>query len=293
MKKQPNFFIIGAPRSGTTSLYSYLREVPEVFMSSTKELNFFSPIVSKRNNLRRVKDEKKYFKMFKNVKDEIAVGEASPSYLRDPHAPILIHKTIPNAKIIILLRDPVERSYSHHLLKLKNVYNSSFKNDLANYIKSKDKDSDFFAFIINPSLYYHQVEKYLEIFGSDNVKIIIFEEFVKDVHKCVKDVLKFLNIKSEPPKNIENKYNAYNVPKNKLAAKINYSKFMKGFVVHFIPRKIRIPMREKILRKKGEKPKLDHKDREILIKLYYDDVQKLENLIGRNLPWVNFKGSKI
>ena len=128
----PNFFIVGAPRSGTTSLYEYLKEVPEVFMSPVKEPNFFN--LSVENDLflsKPIREKKKYLDLFKNVKDEKAIGEASPTYLWDPKTPKLIHEIIPDAKIIISLRDPVERTFSHYLMYFRNgIMKDSFYNEL-------------------------------------------------------------------------------------------------------------------------------------------------------------------
>ena len=107
--KSPNFFIVGAPRAGTTSLYNYLNEISEVFMSPVKEPGFFIP-----NDFRNF-SEKTYLELFENVKDEIAIGEATAGYLGNEKTPFLIKEKVPNAKIIITLRDPVNRIFSHYL----------------------------------------------------------------------------------------------------------------------------------------------------------------------------------
>ena len=109
----PTFFIVGAPRSGTTSLYNYLKTIPEIFMSPVKEPGYFIP-----NDFRGF-SEKKYLELFKNVKDEIVIGEASAGYLASQEAAFRIKKEIPNAKIIITLRDPVERTFSDYLNNLR------------------------------------------------------------------------------------------------------------------------------------------------------------------------------
>ncbi|MEX0656428.1 MAG: sulfotransferase domain-containing protein, partial [Nitrosopumilaceae archaeon] len=113
----PNFFIVGADKAGTSSLYAYLMNIPGIFMSRYKEPNYFSTMTFGDNHdLRPIRDKKKYLELFKNVKNEKIVGEASPSYLGDKEAPKLIHKVSPEAKILICLRDPVERVYSHYLM---------------------------------------------------------------------------------------------------------------------------------------------------------------------------------
>ena len=103
MERWPNFFIVGAPRCGTTSLYEYLNHTPGIFMSKVKEPNYFSVSVTPKIKLSQlIQDKKQYLSLFKDVKDEIAIGEASVPYLWDPKAPLLIHEAIPDARIIMI-----------------------------------------------------------------------------------------------------------------------------------------------------------------------------------------------
>ena len=130
MEKWPNFFVVGTPRAGTTSLYSYLNATPGIYMSSIKEPRFFHKI-RPETNLPIMHDKKKYLGLFRNVKDEKSIGEASPTYLQDPESPLLIHKVIPNAKIIIILRDPIERAFSYYLpYKMQGIEKKSFHDEV-------------------------------------------------------------------------------------------------------------------------------------------------------------------
>src|SRR5882672_9220913 len=116
--KLPNFFIVGAPKAGTTSLYYYLSHHPEVFMSPVKEPNFFSYDETVKQNLyhkeKGVGKFEEYRQLFASSNGHHkAIGEASVSYLFYPSVPQRIHELVPKAKIIISLRNPVERAYSH------------------------------------------------------------------------------------------------------------------------------------------------------------------------------------
>ena len=116
MENWPTFLIGGAPRSGTYSIYEYLNLMNTVFMCPTKEPNYFAPSINDAKMLSNpIRDKNEYLKLFKNVKNEKEIGETSPTYLWDPKSPEFIHKTIPNAKIIFILRNPIERSFSHYL----------------------------------------------------------------------------------------------------------------------------------------------------------------------------------
>ena len=116
----PNFIIVGAPKAGTTSLYHYLSEHPQVFMSDPKEVNFFSKEEIEAQGLYyqdfKAKDLNSYEKLFNEGIGKKAVGEGSVSYLFYPDTPAKIKASIPEVKIIILLRNPVERGYSHYLM---------------------------------------------------------------------------------------------------------------------------------------------------------------------------------
>ena len=117
MKNWPNFYIVGAPKAGTTSMYEYLKNVPGIYMSAIKEPNYFSINTVPDNHpvLKPIRDKMKYLSLFDDVTNEKIIGEASPDYLPDPDAPHLIHQVAPHAHIVIILRDPVERAFSDYL----------------------------------------------------------------------------------------------------------------------------------------------------------------------------------
>jgi len=100
-KKWPNFFIVGAARAGTTSLYNFLKNAEGIFMSPVKETGHFIP-----NDPRGYNDEKKYLCLFEGAKDEKVLGEATPGYLTSPETPELIKMKVPHAKILITIISP-------------------------------------------------------------------------------------------------------------------------------------------------------------------------------------------
>lgn len=115
----PNFLIIGARKAGTTSMYYYLQAHPQVYMSPEKELKFFVP---EKNWTRGVAWYEQYFD---EAGDAIAIGEASPSYTRYPRSrgiPALIAEVLPKARLIYLVRHPVDRMVSHYLANLRNLW---------------------------------------------------------------------------------------------------------------------------------------------------------------------------
>jgi len=283
MEKWPNFFIVGAPRSGTTSLYEYLKCVPEVFMSPVKEPNYFNPRVDDNLFLSKpIRDKKKYLDLFKNVKDEKVIGEASPTYLWDPKTPKLINDVVPHARIIISLRDPIERAFSEYLF-LRGL--GSEKGSFLEIIRRSILDEDYSSNrIIQNGLYFEQVKRYLDIFGPNQVKILIFEEFVQDTWKLVKHVLDFLDIHHDPPTSVKEIHNAFTLPRGQIASSIVENKVLRKMGKTLLPREGLFSLR-KILTKKTVKPQISIEEKNLLEEFYREDVLNLEKSLNRKFPW--------
>src|ERR687897_1614715 len=116
-------------------------------------------------------------------------------YLWDPDAPKLIHQTVPHARIIISLRDPIERAFAQYLQRMK--YSGSktpFYDDLMQDYKSQEKVFGRSVLYVELGMYYEQVKRYFDIFGRQQVKVIIFEEFVQHPEQSVNEVLAFLGV---------------------------------------------------------------------------------------------------
>lgn len=286
----PNFFIVGAAKCGTTSLYEYLKQTPGVYMSPVKEPDFFSRIDPVYLNPPVIRDKKKYLALFKKIKDEKVIGEASPVYLRDPQSPKLIHDTVPNARIIIMLRDPVERSFSSYLfLKALGIETLPFMDVMKKALNSHDDDSLRMA---DASFYSGKVKRYLDTFGKNLVKIIIFEEFVKDTRRVVKDVLEFLQVNTEPPESIGKVHNPFAVPRGPFATFVLRSHFMLKIRHNLVPYTMGSYLIRNVLKKKGTKPELSQEDRIFFEEIYRNDVKKLREILGRPIPWSLVKNLK-
>ena len=282
----PNFFIVGAPRSGTTSLYIYLRGVPGIYMSPVKEPNYFAPDLYTRYRGKPILafgkyfcNRAKYLELFENVKDEVAVGEASASYLSDYETPGRIKEAVPSARIIMILRDPVERAYSHYLMKVD-----------AGWQRVPFEEAARTDFYLEPSLYAKQVQRYLDAFGSDHVKILIFEEFVQYPRKAVSEVLNFLGVSAEPPAIVGEAYNAFTISRWPFGGRFLRSRPVRIARRLLIPARIRLTMRQRVLCRKASKPVMPEKARRFLEDAFRSDVLRLEQILGRSLPWFHASG---
>ena len=294
----PNFFIVGARKCATTSLYFYLKEIPGVYMSPIKELYYFAPHALQNNVIDVIRDKGEYQRLFKNAKGHIAIGEATNIYLWDPDSPKLIHRTVPHARIIINLRDPIERAFAQYVQRMKySGSKTSFYDDLMQDHKSQEKVFGRSVLYVELGMYYEQVKRYFDIFGRQQVKVIIFEEFIQDPVKHVNDVLAFLGVNHRVSE-ITGHYNPDSVPRSTFAVWIfgffrwlrtNNIRFYK--VLSLLPDSIVESAPEKILFKRAQKPKMDPKAVKFLREIYYDDVLKLQSLLGRPLPWHTVLGN--
>jgi hypothetical protein len=288
----PNFFIVGAQKAATTSLYFYLKEIPGVYMSELKEPSYFAPHAVQSSVSDVIRDKEEYLRLFKNASGYIAVGEATPIYLWDPDAPKLIHQTVPHARIIMSLRDPIERAYSNYLMKMKySGMKSSFYDELIQDYESRVKLFGRSQLYVEFGMYYEQVKRYFDIFGREQVKVIIFEEFAQHTVQTVNEVLAFLGV-NHTVRAITEQYNAYSVPRGPLALWIfSFFRWLRArnietYNIATLPsHALMKSFPEKMFFKRKQKPKMDPQSVKFLQEIYRDDVIRLESLLGRSLPW--------
>jgi len=290
MEKWPNLFIVGAPKAGTTSLHEYLKKIPGIFMSEVKEPYYFcKTLIPIDHFLTPVRSKKKYLELFKNSKHEKIVGESSVWYLSDPDAATLIHQQVPNAKIIILIRDPVERALSNYLmLEGRNQFKTStFHEQIQKEVR---EGIDYITphITLDAGLYYNNIKRFIEIFGKKQVKIIIFEEFIVHTKEIMKDILEFLGI-NVSLKNFESPaYNFPVVPKYPLVNEFLNISIISKLRQKLIPEPMQRNIKKKLFKELKNEYKMTSEDRSFLKKYYNEDVKKLSTFLGKKLPWINF-----
>lgn len=205
MSRTPNLFIVGAPKSGTTSLYEYLKGHPQVFMSAVKEPCYFATDLAfdrSGNFLVYERDAALYQELFADAGDAKLRGEGSTRYLYSHDAPALIHRASPDARIIAMLRNPVDMIQSLHAHKL-----AGGTEDLASLEEALDAEADRAAGrrlpeFSNPKLatyrdrarYGEQLPRWFDEFGRDRVRVIIFEDMVRDTPGEFRALLEFLGV---------------------------------------------------------------------------------------------------
>lgn len=282
----PNFYIVGAPKSGTTSLFHYLDEHPEVFMCPEKEPNYFSYQDIILQNLyyaeKGIDNKQDYENFFQNVTSEKAIGEASVSYLFYKKVPTRIKIAAPDARIIIILRNPVDRGFSHYLMDSRLGYvNLSFED-----IVFKQVDHPLLALyyqqFVELGFYYEQVKRYLDVFGEEQVKIFINEDLKADISKVLLSVYDFLKINNNLMPNLKKQYNVYQKPRNTFISHLYSSKHLRRLARKIIPENLLDTVKNTLLIK-GQKPKLPPETRKYLNGLFKDDILQTAGLIGKDL----------
>ncbi len=292
---KPDFIIVGAAKSGTTTLHKYLSQHTDVFMSIPKETNYFAfrdpefvfnqEFVQKNYIDDSIKTESDYIACFARAKSYQIAGEASPSYLYNKNTPLLIKNALPNCKIIIILRNPVDRAYSNfkHHLRINIETTASFERALA-LEKRRISEKWWWGFhYYAAGLYYEQVKRYYELFPRENILTLIYEDFFYEEEKNIGEVYNFLGInklESKLEKTILNSsvyprfYNLQKIINNKevksLFKKVVPITFGKRIVKYINIRN----KRDKILAKKIQAK---------LAQSYNADVRKLEGLIQKDL----------
>ena len=180
-------------------------------------------------------DKSQYLSLYREVKNERAIGEASASYLWDVQSPKMIHEVVPGAHIIIILRDPIDRAFSQCMMSIRQREETlPFYDAIVKDYGRSDKGYFHSHLYVDLGLYAKQVKRYLDTFGPKNVKILIFEEFVKDTQAYVNDVLRFLGLEPYVPSNIGKVYDPYVNPTKRtktvsLVSKIAFDSRTAGF----------------------------------------------------------------
>ncbi len=201
--RRPDFFIVGAPKCGTTAMIDYLKQHPEVFVPDRKELDFFGrDLVFKGHRL----TEEEYLGFFSRATAEKRAGEGSVWYLHSKTAALEIKDFSPNARIIIMLRNPLDMMYSFHSQRL---YNGN--EDIENFSAALDAEaerrrgsrlpkgaSDVFGWCYREvATYTKQVQRYFNAFGKEDVRVIIYDDFAKDAGLAYRETCQFLDIDSD------------------------------------------------------------------------------------------------
>lgn len=286
---RPNFFIVGASRSGTTSLANYLGQHPEVYISPVKEPCYFISDYG-------LKDHDGYMSLFMKAGNAKAVGEASTGYLYDPEAAPAIHKEFPKSKIIIILRNPVVMAFSlWRYMTVNGSESKSFKEAVTDEERAYRKTEQFKNscagwswwanyLYIERALYFNQVKRYINIFGREQVGIYLFENFMRSPVKLCQDIFNFLGVGTAfiPEIEVLNESGELRFPMIKKLIGLIYP-----IANPLIPLRARIKLNQLFIQpmmtKTGGEASIDPAMRKALEAIFRDDIARLESLLGHEI----------
>jgi len=289
MSRLPDFAIIGAARCGTTSLHAYLRQHPDVFMSPEKETDFFSlgdlppEEVPALASAYRARTRAEYERFFREAGDARAVGEASPTYLFYPRSAERMQQAIPDAKVICILRDPVERAYSHFALARKMGFEKveDFEAAVALEDERWRHDRSMRFTYARASFYHDGLREFWRRFPREQILILLFQDFAADPLATMRRVHEFLGVDPRRVPDVGIRHNRSMLPRSGLVREAFGRPFrLRRFLQRNLPPRLVTRLGNAIMR---PPPGLAPAIRARLLPRFTEDVARLEALLDRDL----------
>lgn len=302
MSRLPTFVVIGAARSGTTALYTFLRQHPAIFMSGIKEPNYFAfepgrvsfsgPGAEFVNDSVREYDD--YQKLFSGATDEHkAVGEASPLYLYSPHSPARIAAQLPDVRLIAILRNPIEQAYSHYLYARAQMIEplDDFRAALTAQKERLEANwQPLFQYSTFPR-YGEQLARYFSLFDRSRICVFPYEQFDTDPQAVLREIYRFIGVDDTFAAVTTHRTNQGGVPRNamlqSLVMRPNPISVLAG---RLLPDKLRRVIKDKISSGNTQREEMPNEARALLVDELRDDVMALSALLQMDLShWLRLR----
>jgi len=289
----PDFLLIGAHKAGTSSLHHYLSQHPQIYMSPIKELKFFHKNLPcwSEPNLVYTEEIKSYGHFFAKASPTQLCGEGTTEYLSCPNTPPRIKALIPDCRLVVILRHPVDRAYAHfnHRRRLGRERVSSFSEAL----RQSDQENPFGY--IGRGYYYRCLDRYYKLFPTSQIKICFFEDMVANPQQTANEIFSFLDLSDHqiqtpvinrgwvPKYPILNQVILNNPVYRKLLSLIDGRTL---FHPEFSPMLYRFSEISTLLGKNSIPP-LDKKMKLLLTTYFKDDIVGLQSLLHKDLShWI-------
>ena len=280
----PDFLVIGAYKSGSTALHEALRGHPQVFVPAQKGPSFFAFDGAEHTDrplppgtVRRWED---YVALFDPAPTDGVRGEVSPEYLANPRAAGRIRERVPGARLVAILRDPVERAFSDYLMYLRDGLEP--ETDFGRALDAQEerrRAADSTGYYVETGFYGRQLRPYFDAFPRERIQVHLFEDFAADPEAVLGKLFAFLGVDPARGETPERAVNVSGVPRNALVATA-----VRGGrrLAPFLPTAVR--RRAKAALARGlDRPALAAEHRRRLIEVYREDVAELERLLERPL----------
>ncbi len=300
----PNFLVIGAAKSGTTSLVSYLAQHPDVFVPVSKEPNYFAlsgqqdnPIGPAPAHILRQKlynwsrsDLSDYTALFDAAGDARAVGEGSVRYLYFRDAPARVRDMLPDIRIVAILRDPVSRLFSHYNMNRQNQLEPL---DLRTALAAEDDrvaagwgwDWHYRRL----SLYGGQLKRWFELFPREQIQVHFYDDFAIDPMATVSDIYRHIKVDPGFTPDMRRRGMVSTLPRNLwLDRRINWPGRMRYKLLSPPFRRVAVPLLHRLNRWNSRPaPPIDPDVRAEITPVFSEDLAFLSELLQREVPWQN------
>ena len=277
----PTFLIIGVAKAGTTSVYAYLKEHPQIYMSPIKETNYFAYqgkdtktfLGKKPYNEFPVTTMEQYLALFEHAADKVAIGEASPLYFESPVAAARIKRTLPEAKLIVILRNPVERAFSDYMMGLSSgrgtwVMEEAFREN---------------GHMVQVGFYYEKLKRYFDCFARERIKVYLYDDLKTDPLRTMKNMFCDVGVDPSFEPNTSVRYNVGGAPKNRtlntMLVKGAQNRILKSVAPQFVVNYFQDMWRKNL----SNEVTLPEDLRRKLTNLYSQDILQTQELIKKDL----------
>ena len=277
----PNLVGCGAGKSGTTSLHYYLSQHPQIYMAPVKETHYFSKNFAKGENW--------YRSHFEGWTRESIIGEFSTTYMNYPAVPGRIADLIPEAKLLFLLRNPIERAYSNYWFSV-SIGQQAPDRAFSDVIRTQRGNQLY----VSTGFYYDLLSGFLKYFDRKQIYILITEELKKEPMQQMSLCYQYLGIDPSFIPNLNQKFNVTVTPVKKWKKKGDHNwlvlkRAIRPFFLRF-PTSIRrrLSKLEQLFRLQmfnEERPPILQEDRDYLADIFQEHNRKLADFLGRELPW--------
>ena len=297
--KLPNFIVVGAPKCGTTSLYYYLKQHHDIYLPERKELHYFTYDDMKnlvagpgdRQILSSICSTRQAYEgYYEKVKSEKAVGEVSPSYFYFPDISERIIKELGRVKIIFMIRNPIEKAFSQYMHLVRDNREKKKFGDALQLEEKRIKEGRAVIWrYAESSLYADRLQKYMETFGKQNIKVILFDDLKSCPAAVMHDVFRYLEVDDRFQPTTSAIYNRSGRPRLKIVADLlSKTNPILTMAQNIIPPPVRTPIRLKLLEfNTGKKDEIDEESVSYLRAYFKSDVEKLGAVIGIRPKWLN------
>ena len=280
----PTFVVIGVAKGGTTSIYRYLEQHPQVFVYPEKGTNFFGyedardwrwaeegdpPLLRHF----RVRTFAEYEEAFAGARDEIAIGEISPQYFRCPTAARRMHEAMPGVKVIASIRNPAERAFSGFLMRTRR----------GEHVRGAREELTEDASHVREGFYYTRMKRYFDVFPREQIEVYLFDDFRRDSAAVMREVFEFVGVDRDVELDTSAKHNPANIPKSRLLNRAFYHPNVIRTTKSLLPdRAYGLAKRVRQLNLRPP-PTLSPELRTELLEIYRDDILRLQELLERDL----------